>query len=101
MRVRVFLNREKDADGRLAIFSRIGGEAYRKGDKLERVYDYDFVGDFDRDRVLGRVYSDFNRGSPTFVGDDAYPERSLSAGDVVEVDGVRFAVERVGFKEVT
>lgn len=105
MRVRVFLNREKDEDGRLAIFSRSRAEgAYKKGDKLERVYEYD-VGlwseaDTNAAAVLDRVWSDFNRGSGTFVGDDAYPERSLSAGDVVEVAGVRYSVESVGFKEV-
>lgn len=106
MKVRVFLNRETDEDGRTAIFCRFGaGEGvYREGDALELVYEYD---DADADAelargvtvdVLNRAFAKFNRGSDTFVGNDEYPERSLSAGDVIEVGGALvYSVEGVGF----
>ena len=50
--------------------------------------------------VLNKVFAMTNRGSGEFLGDDFYAQRSLSVGDVVEVEGVRYSVEGVGFKEV-
>lgn len=97
-RVTVLLNRQEDEDERLAIFSRARSEsAYQEGDKLEAVYTYEVEED-DEGRVLSQVFSDFNRGSPTFVGDEAYPQRSLSVGDVVEVEGFRWICESVGWR---
>ena len=98
MRLRVLLNRQEDAAGRLAIFSRFGGSAYAVGDKLEAVYETTVEADSVED-ALNRSFGMFNRGSGSFVGDEAYPQRSLSAGDVVEVDGVRYSCERFGWKE--
>lgn len=98
--VTVFLNREEDDEGRLAIFARFRDEVtYQAGDKLESVFSYEVSAE-DRPEALARVWSDFNRGSPTFVGDEAYPQRSLSMGDVVEVDGKRFSPVMAGWKEV-
>ena len=96
MNVKILLNRQKDEDGRLAIFSRLRSDgAYEPGDELECVYEYEVEGELNA--ALERVFSDFNRGSPTFVGDEAYPQRSLSVGDVVQVDGLLYAVAPVGF----
>ena len=92
-RVTVLLNRQKDEDDRLAIFSRMRGSAYREGDELEAVYTYYLDGD----EILERVFSDFNRGSPSFIGDEEYPQRSLSVGDVVEIEDFRWICESVGW----
>lgn len=93
---RVYLNREKDEDDRLAIFSRLRSEgAYVAGDELEHVFTYG------HDEGLERVFSDFNRGSPTFVGDESYPQRSLSVGDIVTMDGVGFICAPAGFRPET
>lgn len=101
MKVKVLLNRQKDEEGRLAIFTRLRGEdAYQASDELEAVYEHD-VEPSSVEAALNDAWSDFNRGSPTFVGDDAYPQRSLSVGDVVEVDGQRFAVAPSGFLWLT
>jgi hypothetical protein len=96
----VFLNREEDEDGRLAIFSRLRSEsAYQEGDALELVLTTTVAGD-SKDEVLNKVFALTNRGSGTFVGDEAYPQRSLSVGDVVALDGERWSVEGVGFKKL-
>lgn len=98
--VKVLLNRQKDESDRLAIFSRYGADSgYHAGDELEEVFSYGLVAET-VDGALNRAFSDFNRGSPTFVGDEKYPQRSVSVGDVFEVDGVRYAVANVGFTEV-
>jgi hypothetical protein len=97
-KVEVFLNRQEDEDGRLAIFTRFRDEsAYQEGDKLELVLTTTVAGD-SKDDVLNKVFALTNRGSGMFIGDDAYPERSLSVGDVVALDRERFSVESVGFK---
>lgn len=100
-RVKVFLNRQKDDEGRYAIFTRFRDEAvYQDGDELEHVLTYDVEGLYqvgEEMKMLERVFSDLNRGSPTFIGDERYPQRSLSAGDVVEIGTIRFICERVGF----
>lgn len=98
--VKVFLNRQTDDDGRLAIFSRFGlGGVYQEGDDLELVATLNIGGDT-VDQVLNRTFAATNRGSGSFVGDEVYAERSLSAGDVLEVLGVRYAVEGVGFRRL-
>jgi hypothetical protein len=93
-----YLNREKDDCDRLAIFTRLREEAYQEGDELEAVYSDYYDGGYDE--ILDRVWSDLNRGSPTFVGDERYPQRSLSVGDVVEFpeSHLRFIVKAVGFQ---
>jgi hypothetical protein len=97
----VFLNRQEDEDGRLAIFSRLRTEgAYQEGDELEAVFTRTVAGETEQD-ALNTVYAWLNRGSGTFVGDEAYPQRSLSVGDVVVLDGERYSVESVGFKSLT
>lgn len=98
MKINVFLNRQETPEGRLAIFSRLHHfDVYRDDDKLELVYSYE-LDEPSTDHALNRVFSDFNRGSSTFVGDSKYPHRSLSAGDVVEVNGDRFYVNHIGFE---
>lgn len=100
--ITVFLNRQEDEDGRLAIFSRMRDEdAYQPGDYLEDVWS-GYVTEMPDEDVLELVFEMFNRGAPRFVGDEEYPQRSLSVGDVIEVDETdRYAVERVGFKKIT
>lgn len=94
----VFLNRQEDEEGRLAIFSRLRSEdAYQDGDALELVLTTTVAAD-SKDGALNTVFALTNRGSGSFVGDEAYPQRSLSVGDVVALDGERFAVAGVGFK---
>lgn len=96
-KVKILLNRE-EKDGRLAIFDRFGNEPrYVFGDLLEE------VASFDTDKgegILDLAYEMFNRGAPKFVGDYMYPHRSLSAGDVIEIDGSRWSVESVGFAPI-
>jgi hypothetical protein len=97
-KVEVFLNREEDEVGRLAIFSRLRSEPlYVEGDKLECVLTTEVTGG-SKDGVLETVFALTNRGSGIFIGDKLYPQRSLSAGDVVALDGERFLCDRVGFK---
>ena len=102
-RVQIRLNRQEDEDGRLAIFSRLpqrdaDASVYEEGDTLETVWDgYVPTGETTRD-TLNSVWPLFNRGAPGFIGDDEYPQRSLSVGDVVVVDGARFAVGSFGFQ---
>jgi hypothetical protein len=96
--VKILLNRE-ELNGRLAIFARFGADAgYQLGDKLAHVasFETDLT---DTDSVLALAFEMFNRGAPKFVGDYMYPERSLSVGDVVEIDGTRFACQPVGWKQ--
>jgi hypothetical protein len=96
-KVEVFLNRQEDDEGRLAIFTRFRGEdAYQEGDALELVLTTTVSGD-SKEEVLNKTFALTNRGSGTFIGDEAYPQRSLSVGDVVALDGERFAVAWVGF----
>lgn len=96
-KVKILLNRE-ESNGRLAIFDRFGSESrYQWGDLLEE------VASFDTDRgegVLDLAWEMFNRGAPKFVGDYMYPHRSLSAGDVIEIDGSRWSVETMGFAPI-
>ena len=101
-RVTIKLNRQEDESGRLAIFTRFHDEdAYQDGDTLEQVWDgYVPTGETVRD-TLNAVWPKFNRGAPGFIGDDEYPQRSLSVGDVVVVDGQSFYVDHFGFKEIT
>lgn len=94
--VSVFLNRQKDEQGRLVAWSRFGDRKYQDGDDLEHVLDLD-VG---MDDPLNETFRRLNRGSGEFVGDDVYPQRSLSIGDVLEVLGTRWSVESVGFERV-
>ena len=95
--VKVFLNRAED------LFSRFGGgeTTYQDGDELEHVLTLNVdVSEVQVDggaAVLNRAYAMTNRGSDTFVGDEVYPQRSLSVGDVLEVLGSRFAVAGFGF----
>lgn len=96
--VKVFLNRAED------LFSRFGGgqTTYQEGDELEHVITLDVdISDVTSDdlggAVLNKAYAMTNRGSGTFVGDEAYAQRSLSVGDVLEVLGSRFAVAGIGF----
>jgi hypothetical protein len=97
-KVEVFLNRQEDDEGRLAIFSRFRGEdTYQEGDALELVLTTTVSGD-SKEEVLNKTFALTNRGSGTFIGDDAYPQRSLSVGDVVALDGERYTVANVGFK---
>ena len=97
----VFLNRQEDEEGRLAIFSRLRTEgAYQEGDELEAVFTRAVAGESKED-ALETVFAWLNRGSGTFVGDEAYPQRSLSVGDVVALDGERFVVAVAGFKSLT
>lgn len=99
-RVVVHLNREQDSEGRLAIFSRMRDEeTYVEGDALEQVASTWVVAE-SVDATLEKVFAMFNRGSGLFVGDEVYPQRSLSTGDVVEVDGVRYACQSVGWAAV-
>lgn len=101
---KVLLNRQTDEDGRLAIFTRFRSEdSYQPGDELEEV----FVGQLyaeASEHLLDVLFEKFNRGAPGFIGDDLYPQRSLSKGDVVEIsDGLqtkRFACQSIGWKEV-
>ena len=96
--VNVFLNRQEDDEGRLAIFARFGqGGTYREGDELEQVVTVTVEADSVSD-ALNQTYAMTNRGSDTFLGDEAYPQRSLSVGDVLEVAGLRYSVEGVGFQ---
>lgn len=96
--VKVLLNRQEE-DGRLAIFSRFGYESkYREGDDLEHVATLAVDGE-SASEILNKSYAMTNRGSGSFVG-DLYEARSVSAGDVFEVLGLRFAVESVGFRLV-
>lgn len=96
--VKVFLNRQEDEDGRLAIFARFGqGGTYREGDELEHVATVRADAD-DIAGALNKTYAMTNRGSDTFLGDVMYPQRSLSVGDVLEVAGLRYSVEGVGFQ---
>lgn len=96
-----YLNRQEDEEGRLAIFSRFRTEgAYQEGDELEAVFTRTVAGETP-EHALETVYAWLNRGSGTFVGDEAYPQRSLSVGDVVTLDGERYSVESVGFKALT
>lgn len=96
---KVYLNRQEDEDGRLAIFGRFGKNRYQDGDDLERVWEGAVIAD-DEHVALEQVFAMFNRGSGSFVGDDVYEHRSLSAGDVVEIDGQRFSCEAVGWRGI-
>jgi hypothetical protein len=97
-KVEVWLNRQEDGDGHLAIFTRRPSEdAYRVGDELELVLSTT-VEAGSPDEALELVFAMTNRGSGIFIGDEQYPQRSLSVGDLVVLDGQRFSVERVGFK---
>lgn len=87
---KVFLNEEVDEDGRF-----VGFWGYKPEHKLELVWD-----GVEKDIDLETIWAMFNRGSGTFVGDTRYPKRSLSVGDVVELDGTRYAVEGVGWKQI-
>lgn len=98
--INVLLNREEDENGRLAIFTRFRDEdSYQEGDRLESVWAGHVEADSDED-ALNLVFEMFNRGAPRFVGDEAYPQRSLSVGDCVEVTGVRYACQSVGWKKL-
>lgn len=99
--VKIWLNREEDEQGRPAVFTRFGhGESkYREGDHLEHVITLQVEGD-DAYAILNHAYAMTNRGSGEFVGDDVYPQRSLSVGDVVEILGLRWSVEGVGFQQL-
>jgi hypothetical protein len=99
MFVKVLLNRQEDASGRPAIFTRFGESAYAVGDKLEAVYETEIEALSPTD-ALNRVFAMFNRGSGLFVGDIVYPQRSLSVGDVVEVDGIRYSCENIGWRVI-
>lgn len=94
----LYLNREEDEEGRLAIFSRFGEDRYQAGDVLERVWSGPVIAE-DHIEGLEFIFAMFNRGSGSFVGDDVYPHRSLSVGDVVEIDGERYSCEPVGWKQ--
>lgn len=101
--VEILLNRQEDEDGRLAIFSRFRGEdAYQDGDTLEQVWSGRVeVDEASGEDVLALAFEMFNRGAPRFVGDDAYPQRSLSVGDVVRLDETdRYACQSVGWKRL-
>lgn len=89
----IYLNREKDAEGRLVAWN--PGVGYVEGHELEKVYE-GVVSEAD----LGLIFAMFNRGSGRFVGDERYPQRSLSVGDVVELGGTRYACDPVGWKEL-
>ena len=97
-KVEVFLNRQEDDEGRLAIFSRFRDEApYQEGDALELVLTTT-VSVYSKEEVLNKTWALTNRGSPTFIGDEAYPQRSLSVGDVVALDGERYRGEERGLQ---
>jgi len=94
--VEILLNRETDDQGRSIAMM----DGYTNGDKLEVVASYDAC-NFESDtEILNDAYAMFNAGSPSFVGRDAYQERSLSVGDVVRVYDTYYAVEFVGFSAV-
>lgn len=94
--VTIKLNVTEDEDGRLAIFSRFRTEeAYQDGDTLQTA----FTGEIENGGIEN-IYAIFNRGSGCFIGNDKYPYRSLSVGDVVIYDGVAHSVESVGFKVI-
>jgi hypothetical protein len=96
--VRVLLNRQTDDEGRLAIFSRFGsGSAYREGDELEHVATLEVEGGT-ANEILNRAFAMTNHGSGSEA--EGYRERSVSAGDVFEVAGVRWSVEGVGFQQL-
>lgn len=99
--VKIWLNREEDEQGRPVIFTRFGYDQpkYREGDELEHVLTLEVEGET-ASSILNQAYVMTNRGSGQFVGDDRYPQRSLSVGDVVEVLGLRWFVEPVGFKQI-
>lgn len=100
MKVRVFLNRTEDADGRLAIFARFGSQMkWQPEDVLEEVIAFD-TDKSDLSEVQALAWEMFNRGAPRFVGDYMYPHRSLSVGDVIEVGGRRFWADSVGWVEI-
>lgn len=97
---KILLNRQEDEDGRPAIFTRFRSEdTYQPDDELEEVFTGQLYAE-DPEHTLDTLFAKFNRGSGTFVGDDLYPQRSLSAGDVVEVGGARYACENVGWKKL-
>lgn len=98
-KVTVLLNREEDEQGRLAIFSRFRDEeAYQEGDALESVFEFET--EVEAEGVLDYAFALFNRGSGIFIGDEKYPQRSLSVGDLLEIDGERYVCASVGWRKV-
>lgn len=101
--VEVLLNRTEDEDGRLAIFSRMHIEdRYQSDDVLDQVWSGVIAVEEPRESILETVFEMFNRGAPGFIGDDAYPQRSLSVGDCIRIDECDlWACESVGWKKVS
>jgi hypothetical protein len=98
----ILLNRTEDEEGRLAIFTRFRSEdTYQPDDTLEYVFSgWIVIEPGNEEHILDLLFERFNRGAPGFIGDERYPQRSLSAGDVVEVNGRRFACQRIGWIEI-
>jgi hypothetical protein len=92
---KIKLNRQMDEDGRIAIFSRFP-PGYAIGDALDIVGEGEI--EIPAADALDYLWEIFNRGAPGFVGDDVWPHRSLSVGDVIEIDDRVYAIEPLGFK---
>lgn len=98
--IHILLNREETPEGRLAIFDRFGEDRYQEGDLLESVWAGHIEAETDDD-ALALAFEMFNAGAPGFIGSTEYPHRSLSVGDVVEVSGIRYSCEPIGWNRIT
>ena len=67
--------------------------------------DYDVVAEFSREvyeptwRILDTIFDFGNRGIIQQLCNDEYM-RSISVSDIIELDGVKYYVEPMGFKEI-
>lgn len=91
----IYLNRQTDAAGRLAIFARFDEPAYQPGDRLEHVHGGSVVTDESEQALLNEIYRIYNIDHP-----EDYEQRSLSAGDVVVINGRSFACQAIGWERL-
>ena len=94
-----YWNAETDSKGRAIGFL----EGFQPGHKIQVAYrgmvdmgpDFHVCSKDDLVTVMSRLFATFNIGRP-----EGYRGPSMSVGSVVEIQGVCFAVESVGFKMV-
>lgn len=84
---RIYLNRAQD------LFRRFGSDGgYHVGDPLGFVHEGAVITDESEAALLEKIFEIYNIAHPV-----DYRERSLSVGDVVEINGCRFACQPTGW----
>ena len=73
-------------------------EKFNMNDYQEVLY-FTYDGDLENEDLLNKIFNDGNNGKLH----NQFPDnrfRSLSVSDVIEVDGVKYYIDRFGFKEL-